>query len=273
MDTRTAHTLSKLNNHFYAEQTGSFSRTRRSPWQGWVRLADLIRETWGEEDSRLTGGSPLTVLDVACGNLRFERFLQDEFPHADIQVVAMDACAPLVPQMEGVQFVQVDIVEDAIDSALDGSSHTLMEKARQTLHDRLFDLVVCFGFFHHVPGEVPRAYLLQTLLAFARGDAISAVSLWRYMDDEGFAAKTLALQKQAFVDLALQGFGIDLGQFDEGDHLLGWQNKSGVYRYCHSFSDGEIARLIRFSHVNEGHVVRYRSDGRSSASNEYVVVR
>lgn len=50
---------------FYEEHAPSFSATRQDGWEGWKRLVSHLSEPC------------LSVADIACGNLRFERFLAD----------------------------------------------------------------------------------------------------------------------------------------------------------------------------------------------------
>lgn len=64
--------LCALTGEFYRANAESFSQTRQSPWQGWVRLLEVVEAASGQE--------PLRVLDLACGNLRFERYLADALP-------------------------------------------------------------------------------------------------------------------------------------------------------------------------------------------------
>lgn len=67
MRTDTARTLAQLTMDFYAQVSASFSATRADPWEGWERLLREAAPTFA--------GDRLVVLDLACGNLRFERFL------------------------------------------------------------------------------------------------------------------------------------------------------------------------------------------------------
>lgn len=67
MRTDTARTLAQLTTDFYAQVSASFSATRADPWEGWERVLREAEPTFA--------GDRLVVLDLACGNLRFERFL------------------------------------------------------------------------------------------------------------------------------------------------------------------------------------------------------
>lgn len=91
-DDATVRTLNELTSAFYAREAASFSATRQAPWQGWCQALSAIAEVDPDFSSR-----PLSVLDLGCGNLRFERFLA-EHVSAPLSVHAVDNCAPLAKQ-------------------------------------------------------------------------------------------------------------------------------------------------------------------------------
>ncbi|MGN0302458.1 MAG: hypothetical protein ACI4BI_06260, partial [Anaerotardibacter sp.] len=67
MNPKLIHTLAQMNSDFYRAVSDSFSATRQSPWNGWKVLGELFEEHCDEQ--------ALAILDIACGNLRFEEFL------------------------------------------------------------------------------------------------------------------------------------------------------------------------------------------------------
>lgn len=102
MHQNTAKTLSEINTRFYARNAVSFSQTRNAPWDGWRRcmaacgldaetaLAQASSELQGTRETR-----ELSVLDIACGNLRFEAFLVETYPGVDWRFFAIDNCESL----------------------------------------------------------------------------------------------------------------------------------------------------------------------------------
>ena len=106
-----ASSLIQLNNTFYREHAASFSETRHTPWPGWVRTLDTAyRELAGTHK-----GEPLRIFDLACGNMRFERFL-------DRTLESMRRADPADPfSADGVEFYAAD---SCIDLANDDWSHT-----------------------------------------------------------------------------------------------------------------------------------------------------
>ena len=85
MDEALARTLIELDCAFYRAHAASFSATRQAPWPGWQRVADLA-------GNALAPGSSPAVLDLACGNLRFERFLSERARGCAPVFFAVDSC-------------------------------------------------------------------------------------------------------------------------------------------------------------------------------------
>lgn len=91
--------LNALTSDFYAREAASFSATRQAPWHGWEKAWELItapdaaqgpfpshaavRDSLSSRAARIpddyasNSKDSLAVLDLGCGNLRFERFLAE----------------------------------------------------------------------------------------------------------------------------------------------------------------------------------------------------
>lgn len=286
MNTETARFLNELNRRFYDACAPSFSDTRGAAWPGWRGCLDALLAGRGDGagsaccEAGAEEGA-LRVLDVACGNLRFESFLTDELGKRSFAACAVDACEPLaragaeafglpvrfggagdrplpadrLPAGETL-FLPRDIVPCVLEGRQLGFSG--------------FDAAVCFGFFHHVPGRQARIGLLDQLCATVRPGGVVAVSLWRFLEDGRLARKARETLARARIDLA---GAFDWEALEEGDGFLGWQERSGVYRYAHSFSDGDIAALIDGAPSRAQLIARFRADGRSGDLNDYLVFR
>ena len=66
--------MCRVTEDFYLAMAQEFSRTRGSGWPGWSRVLDAAGI------SEPATQTPLTVLDVGCGNLRFEPWLREALP-------------------------------------------------------------------------------------------------------------------------------------------------------------------------------------------------
>lgn len=249
--------LCALTGEFYRANAESFSQTRQSPWQGWVRLLEVMEAASGRE--------PLRVLDLACGNLRFERYLADALPSRMLSGYAVDNCEPLVEAGERSEFGPLSRIAfqnlDVIERLSGGRLRESLEAP-----DASRDLAVSFGFMHHVPLECWRAELLRTLIAKVRPGGFVAVSFWRFLNSDKLAGKAKETTSRARAELGIP-------ELPPNDYLLGWQDTQGLYRYCHHFDEPEIERLLAMMADSADLVSRFEADGRTGNLNEYVVLR
>lgn len=250
--------LCALTGEFYRANAESFSQTRQSPWQGWVRLLEVV-------DARAAEREPLRMLDVACGNLRFERYLADALPSRMLSGYAVDNCDPLVEAGERNESDALSRMSfqnlDAIERLSGGSLRESLEAP-----DASCDLVVSFGFMHHVPLERWRVELLRALIAKVRPGGFVAVSFWRFLNSDKLARKAQETTDRARAELGLP-------ELPQNDYLLGWQDTQELYRYCHHFDEPEIERLLAMVADSADLVSRFEADGKTGNLNEYVVLR
>lgn len=250
--------LCALTGEFYRANAESFSQTRQSPWQGWVRLLEVM-------DARAAERELLRVLDVACGNLRFERYLADALPGRMLSGWAVDNCEPLVEAGERSEFGPLSRIAfqnlDVIERLSAGCLREALEAP-----DASCDLAVSFGFMHHVPLECWRAELLRTLIAKVRPGGFVAVSFWRFLNSDKLARKAQETTIRARAELGIP-------ELPPNDYLLGWQDTQGLYRYCHHFDEPEIERLLAAVADSAELVSRFEADGKTGNLNEYVVLR
>lgn len=289
MDAEVARRLNRLNQDFYAREAASFSRTRRVGWPGWVRLARVAGQVNGAAlaadaanraglANRAADGAGLTadaadcgtavrggsfrVLDLACGNLRFGRFLEGELPAGtQLEYHAVDSCPQLVggwrPAGGSLDYQNLDVVSSLLEGNLD---------ARLTAP--ACDLVVAMGFLHHVPTAAARLALLRGLLARTVPGGVCAVSFWRFMTDEKLARRARQTTVAGLADLGLRAEDLE-----PGDYLVGWQNQAHVFRYCHSFGDEEAARMAAEVSDAAKLVDQFCADGRTGRMNGYLILR
>lgn len=250
--------LCALTGEFYRANAESFSQTRQSPWQGWVRLLEVM-------DARAAERELLRVLDVACGNLRFERYLADALPGRVLSGYAVDNCDPLV---EAGERNESDALSRMSFQNLDAIERLSAGCLREALEapDASCDLAASFGFMHHVPLERWRAELLRTLIAKVCPGGFVAVSFWRFLNSDKLAGKAQETTIRARAELGIP-------ELPPNDYLLGWQDTQGLYRYCHHFDEPEIERLLAAVADSAELVSRFEADGKTGNLNEYVVLR
>lgn len=250
--------LCALTGEFYRANAESFSQTRQSPWQGWVRLLEVM-------DARAAERELLCVLDLACGNLRFERYLADALPGRVLSGYAVDNCDPLV---EAGERNESDALSRMSFQNLDAIERLSAGCLREALEapDASCDLAVSFGFMHHVPLERWRVELLRALVAKVRSGGFVAVSFWRFLNSDKLARKAQETTIRARAELVIP-------ELPPNDYLLGWQDTQGLYRYCHHFDELEIERLLAAVADSAELVSRFEADGKTGNLNEYVVLR
>lgn len=290
MDIATARSLIDLNNRFYTRNAASFSATRSAPWEGWRALSELLAQHgWSNPDDDGTGtAEERHVLDLACGNLRFERFLAGEFPKLDLRFLAVDSCAELACDTAAgdidCTYRQIDVLQALLDcnENTHGSACPAVAIAPGSTCPAVFiapgnapapeagptfDLCASFGFMHHVPGEHLRRRLLDRLLDRTSPGGLLAMSFWQFMSDDRLSRKA----DQA--DRAMRAQGrIDMSRLDANDHFLGWQTDPSPLRYCHHFDEREIDELVASVGTRAREVARYSADGSSGTLNRYLVL-
>lgn len=248
----------------------------------------------------------LSVADLACGNMRFEQFLGEALPaylmecHAfdNCNALALSAAAQGIPGVS-VMYRSLDAIGVLLDAwAAEAAANFAEDQAsdlglRSATGEASFpadlreqvvaplagalarrmnvpgcDCSVSFGFMHHVPTQALRAAVLDALVSQVRPGGLVAVSFWRFMEHEALAAKA-----HETTAAGLKYLGLNPESVDEGDHLLGWKETEGPYRYCHSFTSEEIDCLVFAVAGKAKLVARYKADGRSEDLNEYVVLQ
>lgn len=261
MDEQCARALLELNNRFYRDHAASFSDTRSGAWPGWEHVA-------ARAQAGLSAGQELDVLDVACGNQRFLRFLAQALPML-FAYTGVDDCDPLMatvpPLAPTGQPVAVTTHHVDILAALLDGRDPFAALGR-------FDLVGCFGFLHHVPSRALREALLASLVTHTAPGGLIALSCWRFMDDARLAAKASTADRIALETPPWPDF--TPAALDPGDHFLGWQEDAGPLRYCHHVSEDELTDLVRaLSPADVEECERFSADGKTGSLNRYLVLR
>lgn len=306
MNRETVRALCQLNTEFYERNAASFSQTRTAPWEGWRRC--MAACGFDDSDGAALGQSMDTqiadsVLDIACGNLRFEMFLANAYPHIDWSFFAVDNCEPLVASgqediAKKVHFTCEDIVSNLLEGLPAAEPANIPALAAATP----FDLVVSFGFLHHIPSfDLRRQFLLEALSQVKPGGYL-VVSFWQFLNDPAKRAKIEQTHVEALAFFAgcaetrtndrealdrgvgssssdnpnpscLKPPAFFAGSLEPNDYFLGWKNEPGDYRYCHHFSNEEIDQIIAALAPHATAVESFSADGKPGNLNRYVVFK
>lgn len=306
MTRTTMRALCQLNTEFYKRNAASFSQTRTAPWEGWRRCMAACRFDGLAEaafDQPANAQTADSVLDIACGNLRFEAFLANTYPHIDWSFFAVDNCEPLVASgqediAKKVHFTCEDIVSNLLEGLPAAEPANIPALAAATP----FDLVVSFGFLHHIPSfDLRRQFLLEALSQVKPGGYL-VVSFWQFLNDPAKRAKIEQTHVEALAFFAgcaetrtndrealdrgvgssssdnpnlscLKPPAFFAGSLEPNDYFLGWKNEPGNYRYCHHFSNEEIDRIIAALAPHATVVESFSADGKPGNLNRYVVFK
>ncbi len=252
MRTETAKKLSEMTSQFYALVAPSFSATRDAPWDGWQRVMAACSVAPEE---------PIRVLDLACGNLRFERFLSDQQVMAD--VYAYDNCDDLVRESRAERLSGVTVRYKRLDVAQVINSK---KDLSNLLEAPPCDLCACFGFMHHLPLPEHREQVLQALVSRTAAGGIIAVSFWKLSNSDRLLRKARQTTEAEAPRHGLTGLG-------PGDYLLGWQDRADVLRFCHDFTEPEIDALAAAVRPLAEEVSRFSADGKTGDLNRYLILR
>lgn len=259
MDVQTARELARLTGDFYARTCDSFAVTRERGWEGWRRV---VAESGLLVSANATPRT-LEVLDLACGNQRFARYLGEELAGVReaplVRVHAFDSCDELArlgrTGSVDVRYAHLDITGALFEG---GDLARLIGVGG-------CDLCVCFGFMHHLALREHRVRVLEALVDCTRPGGMVAVSFWQLSHSARLLAKAQALTEAAAPGLGLAGLG-------RGDYLLGWQDRTDVVRYCHDFCEAELDDLAAAVAPRASEVARFSADGASGNLNRYLLL-
>lgn len=239
--------------NFYARNAASFSATRQSVWRGWERVLKTMQACI---PSTIHNAN---VFDIACGNMRFEQFLTANTP-TFTKAYAIDTCVELLdaPNPHGIEIIriQADVIE-------------LLER------DATFaswgipacNLVVAFGFMHHIPTHKLRTRLVRNMVQATKPGGLCALSFWQFEKDSRLANKAATI-----TPIAINHLG--LAPLDEGDRFLGWQDSAEEVRFCHTFSNAEVDSMRAYATQLGACVLDdFCADGSNNNLNRYLVMQ
>ena len=248
-------TLNQLNKTFYETVAQSFDNSRSYLWDGWDQLAPII-------DLLLDKKKHISVLDVGCGNGRFISWIdayisKKAFPTSnqvslhytgidsnDFLLQTAQQNAKTVINNISAEFKNIDIVNHF----------------PTTFNDETFDLIVCFGVIHHIPGSETRREFIRSITQLLTPNGFACIAAWDFT-----SIPSLMNRSQKLSDTHI------IPDPEENDYLLDWKRNEHAYRYCHHVTNHEMQDL--WSGTQTKIVLHYRADGPTKSSNVYWVVQ
>jgi len=237
MNAATIKALNKINTHFYNQIAEEFDSTRQNPWPGWQKLLP-----------RLPAKPSIAVLDIGCGNGRFASFLTKnkikiDYLGTDNNSKLINLAKNKLSKHPTIKFNQIDLLNQQLKIA------------------KKYDLIVCFGFLHHIPSFKLRLNFLKQLPNLLAINGILALSTWKFYEQSRFRKKIVSWDKVNTINPA---------QLEKHDYLLNWGRGVQNLRYCHFIDKVEEKKLIQ--NINLNTINSYRSDGKSKNLNQYYIL-
>lgn len=248
MQTTTIQKLNQFNKQFYLDVAKDFTQTRNTFWQGWECLVPHISAT---------NINSVSVLDVGCGNGRFGQFLVQQKPDLTIKYTGLDNSAPLLryagEKLQSVklkpQLIELDLIEQLLSK-------------KHLVENQLFDAVVAFGVFHHIPSIDLRTKLFEQLSTLVAPNGILSIGFWQFLNSVKLRERTVDPKT----------LDLNATEFEENDYILDWRaGEKPAYRYCHYTNNGEEIALVKQSKLKV--IDEYFADGATHNLNHYLVLK
>lgn len=246
MQKTTISQLNQLNIDCYQTAADDFNQTRQTAWAGWEEVARHI----------LPLLERAVVLDIGCGNARWAEFVHQHTPTSDWQYMGYDVTASLLAKAEtkltGIGVRHQLFTVDLIDSWLN-------HKRVPNFSPQTADLLVAFGFIHHVPSFELRHTFLKLATESLKPSGKLVVAAWQFTDSPKLVAKQVAGTKLGFTETDLE----------PNDYFLSWSSDPAQpqYRYCHLVTATEMADLT--DHLPLRLLAEFKADGQTGQLNHY----
>ncbi len=250
MDQEVINKLINLNKEFYNLVSASFDETRNFYWDGWIKVLPYFL-------SMSECVSEPKVLDLGCGNGRFCSFLTNKIPNFDPKnYIGLDFDNFLLEKARianpKASFVKVDILD--------------FDSLAKLFSNRTFNLIVVYGFMHHIPSFQKRVHFLNLLRNFLAPNGKISFSTWEFILKPHFWSRTIFLKKP----IPWETIGLKESQIEKNDYLLSWSNKNKGIRYCHYISKREVKKLCQKSGLRI--LETYKSNCKGDKANRYFIV-
>lgn len=255
MNYQTIKKLIDLNHDFYEKIGFDFHESRNHYWPGWNLLKDELVE-------QISNNPQASIVDLGCGSGRFAlflaEFLSETFSDLSWRYLGIDSSPKLLniakketrglKNTKNITFEILDLV-----SWLYGNPKVKLTKDTA-------QIIVCFGFTHHLPDSNIRHNFLKVLTDQVPKNGLICVSFWQFMNEERFANKVVSPAVA----------GIDQSSLEENDFILDWQRGQKALRYCHFWSDEEIFLAVKNSGLKI--INDFKADSKSGQANRYLAL-
>lgn len=286
---------------------------------GNMRFLEFLLHARGQEEANAKGtktNGEETLQSAAHARIPFLAYRGIDYVGCDkeaaLQELGCTRVRALLSSLDSCHIVQADLIERArkdecllpcsdasLTSCLASSAHAyahtvpvpahtaeiseITQARRNCCIPTRFDLVVSFGFMHHIAGYELRRRFIEKLLKLTSPTGVCVLSLWRFAEDPRAREKAMRETKENLSALkagtlhGAEAFTLTQCEkiedsLEEGDFLLSWQGQAGYGRYCHSFSDREIDTIVRDLPSSYRLLDRFCADGKNGCMNCYLIL-
>lgn len=228
MQKKDVNKILDLNNKFYQMVAQDFSKTRQTPWEGWGRVIEIIKESFNksivdEGNENKVSDNKIKILDIGCGNGRFYNFLEKNI--GNFYYTGID--------------INNDLLKEATKNRVFNDSHTVnfvkfdIFKNINEINER-YDIVLAFGITHHLPNKDFRKKWFSILP--------------KLLPDE--------MHRRCLLILTFWDF-----EEESGEYILGWKDNKDALRFCYKYSESDLKEIIKnFENSNLKLLEKYESD-------------
>ncbi len=234
----------ELNKKFYRITRETFSKSRNYTWAGWDKLFNYIN------DKKLAINR---VLDLACGNGRFVNVLKKNLDN--FNYLGIDSDEFLITEAiknfdaPTIKFIKCDLL-----NTIELETFNLDVKN---------DLIVSFGFMHHIPSIEKRIEFFKYVYKNLSEQGVFCFSVW---DFPGKKYQERVNQEEITEELNLKA-----AIKDSNDYFLDWREGKKALRFAKYYTESDLDTLLKQSNFEK--IYSFTADGRDQKSNRYFIVK
>mgnify|MGYP001186467836 CR=1 FL=1 len=244
MNKETEEKIIELNKNFYRITRETFSKSRNYTWVGWDKLFEYIK------DKKITINN---ILDLACGNGRFVNVLKKHM--SNFNYLGIDTDNFLIEEAfknfgsTKTTFIKCDLLNTKDISTLD--------------LDTKYDLIVSFGFMHHIPSPQKRIEFFNYVNQNLNDSGIFCFSVWDFPGKK--------YQERVNKEEIAKELNLNEAIKDSNDYILDWREGNKAFRFAKYYTESELNTLLEQSNFEK--IYSFTADGRDQKSNRYFIVK
>lgn len=156
-DSNAISDIVKKNILFYKSVQKEFDQSRKYPWTGFLQVLNIVKKNFSKK---------IYILDIACGNGRFLKYICQGMKRLPFSYLGIDTNDYFLAKASQTN------AKNATLKNIDAVSNLTKIK-------RKFNVVVAFGFTHHIPKEFFFNKWLYDVSGLVKNNGLLVLSFWR----------------------------------------------------------------------------------------------